>query len=64
MFVHFSFAFHRWLMSHVVEHRSFHADYAIRECAVVAIYVPVAKRCEDDEQSYENSHLTSLSRFI
>jgi hypothetical protein len=41
-----------WLMPHVVKHRSFHADYAIRERAVVVICIPVVKHCENDEQSY------------
>jgi hypothetical protein len=51
-------------MPHMVKHGPFHADYAIRERAVVVVYVPKIKDCEHDEQSYENSHLISLSWFV
>ena len=51
-------------MQHAMKYRSLHTDYAIREHAVVVIYVPEIKGCENDEQSHENSHLVSLSRFV
>jgi hypothetical protein len=44
--------FHRlFLMPHAVKHRPFHADHAIRECAVIVIYVPIVEHRENDEQS-------------
>jgi hypothetical protein len=61
---YFPFACHRKLMQHAMKYRSLHTDYAIREHAVVVIYVPEIKGCENDEQSHENSHLVSLSRFV
>jgi hypothetical protein len=51
-------------MPHMVKHGPFHADYAIRERAVVVVCVPKIKDYEHDEQSYENSHLISLSWFV
>jgi hypothetical protein len=51
-------------MPHVMEHRSFHADHTIRECALVIIYVPIVKRCKNDQESYENSYLIPLSQFV
>jgi hypothetical protein len=51
-------------MPHAVNDRSFHTYYAIRERAVVIIYVPEIKDCEHDEQSYQDSHLISLSPFV
>jgi hypothetical protein len=50
-------------MPYVVKHRLPHVDYAIRERAAIVIYVPEIQDRENDEQSRENSHLISLSRF-
>jgi hypothetical protein len=51
-------------MPDVMKHRSFHADYAIQEHSVVVICVPEIKHCENDKQSYENSHFVSLLHAI
>jgi hypothetical protein len=46
-------------MPHAVKNRSSHPVQAIRKRAVVILDVPEVKGRENDQQSHENSHLTS-----